>query len=272
MDPGGPVQVAERRSAPDILASGPLMFSRYAYAPNERGYCGPADHRQLLEYGANGVFDNGLVQLMQAFHGAWPYLELIGGATGIDPLDRRVIEAYWVGNDLLDRVDMARLGNSLRDRFRARAGPAWDRLTEAVPAGGVPHHSFHVFCIYPWVGLLRPEDRGAQPLQILDQCRIRWGRVTSVHDQDVVVQSRPLLWNGRQLHYGEPRPETVVRAVDGLGFVTDLQPGEWVSMHWGWICDRLSRRQLRNLQAQSNRTLEMTNHRLAHPGPAIILG
>ena len=55
-------------------------------------------------------------------------------------------------------------------------------------------------------------------------------------------------------------------------FVTDLQPGEWVSMHWGWICDRLSARQLRNLQAHSNRTLEMTNHRLAHPGPAIILG
>ena len=34
---------------------GPLLFARYAYPPNERGYCGPADSRALLEYGAAGV-------------------------------------------------------------------------------------------------------------------------------------------------------------------------------------------------------------------------
>lgn len=271
MDPNG-VGVVQTQPGRMGSANGPLLFARYAYAPNERGYCGPADHRELLEYGASRVADAGLVQIMQAFHGAWPYLELLAQATGVDPLDTRVIEAYWVGNALLDRVDTSTFGNSLQDRFRQRAGSAFERLVEAVPAGGFPHHSFHVFCVYPWVGLLRPEDRGAQPLQILDQCRIRWGQVVSVHGADVVVNSRPLLWDGRQLHLGAARAETVTSAVDGLGFIDELDPGDWVSMHWGWICDRLTPRQLRNLQAYSARILAMTNHRLAYPGPAVILG
>jgi hypothetical protein len=32
----------------------------------------------------------------------------------------------------------------------------------------VPHHSFHVFGVYPWVGLLG-SDRGETPLHVLDR-------------------------------------------------------------------------------------------------------
>ena len=92
---------------------GALLFVRYAYPPNRLGYCGPADSLAFREYGIAGVVDAGLVRLAQAFSGAWPYLELIAGATGIrDPLDRRVVEAYWVGNRLLDTVPLARIGDS----------------------------------------------------------------------------------------------------------------------------------------------------------------
>ena len=54
------------------LTDGPTLFARYAYPPNERGYCGPADHRSLLEYGAARVVDPGLTQLAQGFASAWP--------------------------------------------------------------------------------------------------------------------------------------------------------------------------------------------------------
>ncbi|MGI8574346.1 MAG: DUF6390 family protein [Egibacteraceae bacterium] len=272
MDPGRPPTTSDTvpRTLPDSF--GPLLFARYAYAPNERGYCGPTDHRELLEYGAARVVDAGIVQIAQAFNGAWPYLQLLAESSGLDPLDRRVVEAYWVGNRLLDEVPTALMGNSLEERFRRRAGPGWDRLAESIPAGGVPHHSFHVFCVYPWVGLLRPEDRGGQPLEILDRCRIRWGQAVAVAGDEVAVRSRPLEWDGRRLLLGAPRVETVVKAIDGLGFVQEVQVGDWVSMHWGWVCDRLSPRGRHALRAYSRRTLEMVNHRLAHPGPAVILG
>lgn len=252
--------------------SGPLLFARYAYAPNELGYCGPADHRAMLEYGAGGVVDGGLRNLAQGFGGAWPYLQLIAGANGIgDPLDRRVVEAYWVGNDLLNGVDLTTFGNSLADRFAKPAGRLWRNLAETIPAGGTAHHSFHVLCVYPWLGMLG-EGRGAdRPLQVLDQCRIRWGQVISVVGGEVVVRSRPLWYQDRKLLLGPERTETAIAAVDGLGFATGLRAGDWVSLHWRWVCDRLTPRQLRLLRSHTARTLRMANERLSHPGPAAAL-
>ncbi len=254
-------------------ATGPTLFARYAYAPNEAGYCGSHDHRALLEYGASGLVDPGLAQLARAFGGAWPYLALIAEATGIqDPLDYRVVEAYWVGNSLLDRIPVTAFGNSIEERFRKCAGPGWNRLTEAIPAGGIAHHSFQVFCVYPWVGMLDQPFSAQDALSVLDRCRIRWGQVVSVCGEEVVVRSQPLVWEARSLSYGPPRLESVTRALDGLGFVADPQPGEWLALHWGWVCDRLTPRQQRNLRGYTAKVLEMTNRRLAHPGPAMVLG
>ena len=88
-----------------------MLFGRYAYPPNELGYCGPDAHAQLLEQVAARADDGDLRRLVRGFDGAWPYLELIAGAAGIgDPLDARVVEAYWVGNELLDRVGPTAMG------------------------------------------------------------------------------------------------------------------------------------------------------------------
>lgn len=263
-DPGG--------VAASSPACGPTLFARFAYPPNEKGYCGSDDHRSLLEYGASGEVDQGVAQLARAFSGAWPYLALIAEATGIgDPLDRRVVEAYWVGNSLLDRIPMASFGHSLEERFRRHVGSSWSQLTETIPAGGIPHHSFQVFCVYPWVGMLDDSTRAGDALSVLDRCRIRWGQVVSVCGEEVVVASQPLVWEAGALGYGPPQVETVTRSLDGLGFVSEPEPGQWLALHWGWVCDRLTARQQANLMAYTARVLDMTNHRLAHPGPAAVL-
>jgi hypothetical protein len=256
----------------EIPTNGAILFARYAYPPNELGYCGPPDHQALLEYGAEGTVDPGLVELARGFAGAWPYLEFIAGATGIrTPLDRRVVEAYWIGGDLLDRIDLVAFGNSLVERFRRRAGSGWSSLAEAIPVGAVPNHAFHVFGVYPWVGLLRT-GRSSTPLDHLDQCRIRWGQVVSTDGDEVTVLSRPLSYDGTDIGLGERRLETVRRAVDGVGFLDPFRPGDWVSMHWGWVCDRLSRRQLHLLRRSTLRQFEITNRRVAHSGVRAEIG
>jgi hypothetical protein len=273
LEGSGPLVVAQPLPLPSpepprAAVPGPLLFARYAYAPNSLGYCGPKDSRSLLDYGAEGVVDRGLVQLARGFEGAYPYLELIARATGMpDPLDARVVEAYWLGNDLLDQIDFRTFGASLLDRFRRRAGRSWDHLAEAIPVGAVPNHSFHVFGVYPWVGLLNG-GRSDTPLTVLDRCRIRWGEVVETTGDQVVVLSRPLTFEGSRLGLGERRLETATRSNDGVGFVEELRPGDWVSLHWHWVCDRLSRRQLGNLRRHTLRQLDITNNRVAHPGPA----
>ena len=264
-------------------AAGPLTFIRYAYPPNERGYCGPSDTGSFIGYGRTGRIDAGFVQLAQAFTGAWPYLELIAGAAGIrDPLDQRVVEAYWVGNALLDRVGALALGHSMQERFRGTTGNRFGSLAEGVVAGGVPHHSFHVFCIYPWVGLLGQGRKGDQALTVLDKCRIRWGQVEAVIGTQVTVKCRPLLFDGRRLALGEPVSETAQRSLelrgssfgarddrptDDLdGSQTDLAPGDWVSLHWQWICERLSERQVATLRRYTLHHLTVVNDGVQTPG------
>ena len=252
-------------------ASGPTLFARYAYPPNERGSCGPPQHRTLFEYSVADQEDPGLLQLAQQFAGAWPYLEFIAGVSGIaDPLDHRVVEAYWLGNSLLDRIDMTTFGNALMDRFRRQMGTSWTHLAEAIPAGVVPTHSFHVFHVYPWVGLLG-NGRG-EPLEVLQKCRIRWGQVVRVDVDRVAVRSRPLVYDGGRVSLGEPAVEVVTSGLGGVGPAAGLQPGEWVGIHWGWVCDRLTRRQLETLQQLTHRHLRIANDRLAHSGPALTVG
>ncbi len=256
---------------PPWAGDGPVLFARYAYPPNALGYCGPADHAALLGHAATGQVDPELGQLARGFSGAWPYLELIAGEAGIaDPLDRRVVEAYWLGSSLLGRVDMTRFGGALLDRFRKRAGTGWGYLAEAIPAGALPTHSFHVFGIYPWVGLLRGE-RVEHPLHVLDRCRIRWGKVLSVDGDMAEVTSQPLTWDGTSLRLGEYRTESATRGFGGSSLADGLAPGEWVALHWDWVCDRLSRRQLANLRRFSLHQLEITNRRVSRSGAATLL-
>ncbi len=254
------------------VVPGPVLFARYASPPNSHGYCGPGDHAAFFEYGVAGTDDGGLRAMSRQFAGAWPYLELIAGATGLDdPLDRRVVEAYWVGSPRLDLVATRAVGDSMEERFRFMTGPRFPTLTESVLAGGVPHHSFAVFCIYPWTGLLSDRRKAATALAVLDRCRIRWGKVLAAQGDSVVVESRPLLWDGCRLSLGEPRTETAVRAVDGVGMVGVLRAGEWVSLHWEWVCDRLTERQVGRLRDFTLRHLRIVNEGNLHSGPAALL-
>ena len=239
--------------------AGPLLFARYAYPPNALGLCGADESRTLLEYGDARASDGGLAALAKTFDGAWPYLTLIAGANGIgDPLDPRVVEAYWVGNELLERVRPGDLARHVRDRFRGRIGRAEEHVVSAVGAGAVPHHCFHVFAVYPWLGLLRT---GAvdEPLRVLDQCRITPGVVTEVNGDSVSVAAQPLLWDGVALRLGPPRIRTARWRDDGLAFVGAPTPGLLVSLHWDFVCDVLAPAAWRALDRATRRTLAAVN-------------
>jgi Family of unknown function (DUF6390) len=270
-----PQHVMGRPTGPPRNAEvpGPVLFVRYAFPPNQHGYCGPADSASFFEYGVTGTVDGGLTALSRQFAGAWPYLELIAGATGSpDPLDRRVVEAYWVGNPLLDHIGVSNIAGSMDQRFRRRAGPGFSNLAESVVGGGVPHHSFVVFCVYPWVGLLGDDRRAEQALTVLDRCRIRWGRVLALQGDQVVVESSALTWDGRLLELGPPQTETAVRSVDGVGMLPELDVGDWVSLHWEWVCDRLTDSQLGSLRHYTRRHLAIVNDATNQAGPAKVLG
>ncbi len=238
--------------------SGAELFARYAYPPNELGYCGPDDASVLLRRDSADAGQD-IARHARQFEGAWPYLEIIAAAAGItDPLDERVVEAYWIGNELLDNVDPESLVAQLQERFVGQTGASW------VP--GLAHHSFHVFAVYPWVGLLRRGTGNDVALSVLQQCRIRWGKVVAVRGERVEVLSQPLVLADGVLALGAVREESAAWSVQGRSLLSSVSVGNCVALHWDWVCDVLSAEQLAALEQRSADQLDRTNAVFATSG------
>jgi hypothetical protein len=244
-------------SRPRPLA-GSLRFVRYGFMPNRLRYCGGDDNRALFDYGTAGTVDGGLAPLLRRFSGALPYLRLIAHSNGIaDPFDDRVVEAYWLGNELLNAVEVRQLYDSLRERFGTQLNPRTrDLVLGKAPAGARPHHSFHVLDVYSRVG-----DLG-QSLHVLDQCRVSWARVERPEGGEVLVRRQPLALRNGKLALAEPVAERALRQVDGRGFVDHAQPGDWVALHWGWVCEVLTPHQRTQLERFTRRHLALANRTL----------
>ncbi|MGH3589025.1 MAG: DUF6390 family protein, partial [Pseudonocardia sp.] len=74
-----------------------------------------------------------------------------------------------------------------------------------------------------------------------------------------------------RLAFGPRETETAVRSVDGVGMVTDLEVGDWVSLHWEWVCDKLTEEQVGYLRGYTRRHLKIINETNLHSGPAALL-
>ncbi len=234
---------------------GTVRFIRYAFMPNLLRYCGGDDNRTLFEYGINNTSDGGLTPLLRRFTGALPYLQLIARANGIpDPFDARVVEAYWIGNELLDGVEVRQLYDALLERFgKQLQGRTRDLVLGKAPAGARPHHSFHVLDVHSRVGEL------GHNLATLDNCRVSWGNVVGIEADGLLVERRPLVLRAGKLALDEPRAERALHQVDGQGFADGTQLGDWVALHWGWVCEVLSDRQRRNLERYTLDHLAIAN-------------
>jgi hypothetical protein len=272
----GPAVPASGAGEPAPGPAGQRLFARYAYAPNQLGYCGPSDSAALAELASTGHTSGDLRSIASRFSGAWPYLCVLAEVTGIDdPLDEAVVRAYWTGSALLDRVDRPRFWRQLLDRIGAAgAGRYWAHLTPALLTEAMPTHGFHVFGVYPWTRLLTAAPASAAAakpgpaLQVLDSCRIRWGRVTSVDGDHAVVRGRRLAWDGHRLRLGEETEDSVRLVEAGRAFVTDVSPGDWLAVHWDLACDRLTDSELRPLRRWTDWQLAATNERLARESAA----
>jgi uncharacterized protein DUF6390 len=226
-------------------------FVRYAFAPNELGYCGPSDTDALRRGGA----PDELASHAKEFDGAWPYLEAIADAVGLpDPLSAGVVRNYWVGGPLLGAVDPDALLSRLRTSF---AGQVTGLLDELEPGQALAHHSFHVFVVYPWIRFL---DRNpTKPVQVMQDCRIRWGTVESVAGEHALIHSRPLVFADGTLALGEPAIERVRWSKNGTSLAPIPVPGQTVSAHWDWACGPIREDEQEALATATQRSLDIVN-------------
>jgi hypothetical protein len=238
--------------------TGAEMFARYAYAPNALGYCGPPLGATLRDGSVDEVR-----RAATKFSGAWPYLRVLSELTGIaDPLDYRLVEAYWLGGGVGAGLDAGEFFDALLAIIAPQAGHYWSHLTPDLACEAAGNHCFHVFGVYPWTRFL---GRGMDehPLGVLDNCRITWGTVISRTAHNVEIMCQKLLWDGEALTLSEPSPRLLDVWADGYSAVPDVAVGDEVAVHWGRLCGRLQREQVGSLAESTYRQLRVTSRRLA---------
>ena len=245
---GSPDPRAERPRDPGL--PGAVRFARFAFAPNERGLCGPDAGRTFFEHARDGIVDRELRALAADFEAAWPWLSLLAKQTGHDdPLDPEIVDAYWIGSRRIGSVGARRMDDHLRTQFASRLrrhSPA-ARLLGRLPGADLPvHHSSHVLRVMPLVGLART-GLPTELVDVMSRCLVRPGRVVAAAADGLTVESRSLESGPGGLTLGPPRLERVAWKIDGRGFVDDVAPGELVAIHWGWAADRITPAEARTL-------------------------
>ncbi|MBU1165126.1 hypothetical protein KKA15_06240 [Patescibacteria group bacterium] len=244
----------------NIFDDGILQCARYAYMPNRLRYCGGDKNFDLFEYVTNQQTDEGLKEILHDFATLDPYLKLIAQSSNIkDQFDKKVIEAYWIGNDLLDKVKVSKLYRHLVDEhdMKKKLKPEiWQQVEVVLPAGAKPHHSFHVFNI--------PKRSGNYPVEhtisTMDECRISWGKIIKgPKAQKITVKYQPLVYQNNQFALGEEIEKEVLYQNEDKSFVSDLEVGDTIAMHWSWVCEKLNPQQVNNLNKWTNYHISLKN-------------
>jgi hypothetical protein len=238
---------------------GIIRCTRYAFGPNRLHYCGPDANAEIRAYLEAGEVDVGLTKLLGAFKTMFPYLRLIADSNGIrDPFDERVVEAYWLGNSLLDNVGKRRLWRHLAEglNLKKKLTPReFELVEEKVGHGAVPHHNFHVLDIWKRTG----HEARPHTLESMDACRISSGKVIEVDGPNILVEREPITIMGGKLAVGAPERVRIRRALESLSDIEQLQPEQIISMHWGVPCEVITPAQAADLRHYTLKHLALAN-------------
>jgi Family of unknown function (DUF6390) len=246
--------------------SGVLLHARHAFMPNSLGYCGPDDRGKILEHLQISSTTEDLVSILKRFEAAYPFIRFIAGSTGNAVFDKKVTEAYWIGNDLLDRVapdafyKFARTG--LKESL-SKVDPSNYRQLFARP-GAIPHHSFYVMA----TGLHILSDVHVTSSAILDKisdtinsCMISYGRVVEVGEDHLFVRRRRAEVNEQGFVILKKERGLAKIKYDGaLPNFQNIVIGDHVSIHWNFACEVLSSQQVRNIASYTRRDIVAVNH------------
>lgn len=240
--------------------SGLSLCARYAYPPNSLSLCGPAKQNDLKWYSHNAVSDKGTTEIISQFETLYPYLSLIAYENNIkEPLSRAVVEAYWIGNNLLYGISKRQFANHLKDTLQLKKRLKIETLSTLLAKtanGGLAHHSFHVLNIFSRTGNMKIDHT----IESMDACIVNWGKVLNIDNGYLLIRTKPLSLKNYKITFGN----YVVRKIHAQGekdvLLDKVNVGDWISYHWGYFCQKIDNLQLANLIWYTNLSLSLVNN------------
>lgn len=227
-------------------------------------YCGPKeakDRKIINDYLAGKPISvKTLDQVLKKFIAAYNYQEVIAKKNGLKPMDTRVIEAYWIGNKLLEKVSRADLQKMIREKF---VGPGMlskekaDRLIKNLPTGAVAHHTFHVFYLGAVTDVIELKGK------LLDICRPAWGKIIALKDNGARKDSQltisywPIAIKNNQLSIS--KRTKIIKIIWRKIILPQAKIGQTISFHWHLAGQVLTPDKVRNLRKYTLKNIKAVN-------------
>ena len=228
------------------------LAARYSFMPNKLKYCGPEDADKILfKYVIDKKNKKDVKAILEKFEALSLYLKLIGRKNKKSMFDKDVIEAYWIGNSLLENIKEHDIRNLILNDFTKKGLPksVAKELAQNIPKNVTPHHSFHVMHIHSVTGKLK------FMFSNIDKCRISWGKVIKISSNSLIIKYIPIIIRDKLL-LGKPTKKEVRYNKDFLG---KINVNDYVTVHWDYAVQRINEEQKNNLEKYTNRNIEAIN-------------
>ncbi|MBM3250784.1 MAG: hypothetical protein FJZ07_00875 [Candidatus Nealsonbacteria bacterium] len=227
----------------------------YGFYPHRLGFCGLQQNsakKTLLNYlSGEKISEQKIRKILETFKGSFSYYKLIAKSNGIeDPFEKKVVKAYWIGNQLLEKVSINSLKRMIIKEF---AGPGLfpreitEKKASEIPLTSKPHHSFHVLVIGSVSGRIVLEDK------LLDICRIGWGKVIKKSKTKILIKYQPLVKKSNKFRLGKSIHKVVFW---DKKFIPEVKIGDKIATHWNYIVQVLSTKDLVNLKKYTQITID----------------
>jgi len=222
----------------------------YSFPPGRFGLCGMGEEasHEILDF-LKGKKVSNIKKILETFGGAFFYYKLIAKENKIsDYFDEKVVRAYWIGNELLEKVRVSKLKEMIAKNFKK------PKLAKKLPENSKAHHSFHVLVAGP----MRKDLKMTEGMK--DLCKISWGKILRIEDfkfeiANLIVEYQPLL-KEKNWFLGKPTKRKIFWF---KSILPKIKVGDFISFHWDLALEKLAKKDLENLKKYTQLSIKIAN-------------
>lgn len=179
----------------------------------------------------------------------FPYLELIARFNFLDPFDEKVVEGYFIGNELINKVSPMATFKATETILKRKklSEKKIKKILLDLEEKMIPYHNFYVLAILPRI------EKISHLLSLLDLCRVIPAEVVARKKEGIEVKYYPLIAKGEKLEIGKISKKTMALPLIAKA---DFKKGDIVALHWNNVCIRLDDDQKEALQKYTQYSLQ----------------
>jgi len=178
------------------------------------------------------------------------FLELIARKNKKKAFDSDVIEAYFIGNELLDNVNFVDMKKMIEKDF-VKLGLKVEivkLLVKNLPKKAIPSFNFQIM----HASILNKE---IPMLSNINDSRISFGRVIKLFDEKMLVAYNPLE-KSKIFSVKNPVKKEIIYDKE---FLKDIKENDFVSIKQNFALQKLTKKQVDNVEKYTNKVIEALN-------------